>query len=64
MNDTVYGGHSSRFIDTYRNDRWWLEPLLTGLGFLCFVIYTTWAMFQGNHYYYESYLSPFFSPLL
>ena len=64
MSDTMHGGHSSSFVDTYRNDRWWLEPLLTGLGFLCFVIYTTWAMFQGNHYYYESYLSPFFSPLL
>lgn len=64
MNDTVYGGHSNRFADTHRNDRWWVEPFITGVGFLCFVVYTTWAMFQGNHYYYGSYLSPFFSPLL
>src|SRR5207247_5016042 len=25
--------------------------------------YATWAAFQGNHYEYSSYLSPFYSPL-
>ena len=56
---------------TDRNDRWWLEPLLTGFGFLLFVVYTTWAMFQGNYYWWSGfqegfggYLSPFYSPLL
>ena len=59
------------FLSTDRNDRWWIEPLWTGLGFLLFVIYTTWAMFQGDYYWWSSfqegfggYLSPFYSPLL
>ncbi len=49
---------------TMRTDRWWIEPLWTGAGFLCFVIYTTWAMIQANHYFVGSYLSPLYSPLL
>jgi hypothetical protein len=58
-------------IKTQRTDKWWVEPLWTGLGFLGFVVYTTWAMFQGNHYWWSAgmeglggYLSPFYSPLL
>jgi hypothetical protein len=31
---------------------------------LAFVVYTTWATFQANHYWHGSYLSPFYSPLL
>jgi len=58
------GGHSTRFASTTRTDTWWLEPLLTGFGFLCFVIYTTWAMFQAGYYWHGSYLSPLYSPLL
>jgi hypothetical protein len=49
---------------TLRRDRWWIEPLWTGLGFLTFVLYSSWAAFQGEHYYAETYLSPFYSPLL
>ena len=56
---------------TQRTDKWWVEPLWTGLGFLGFVVYTTWAMFQGNHYWWSAgqegfggYLSPFYSPLI
>jgi len=55
--------HATGFASTTRIDRWWVEPLVTGLGFLAFVVYTTWAMLQGNHYWHESYLSPLFSPL-
>jgi hypothetical protein len=29
-----------------------------------FSVYATWAAFQGNHYYYHPYLSPFYSPVL
>ena len=50
--------------DTMRTDRWWLEPLLTGSGFLLFIIYTTWAMLQAGYYWAGSYLSPLYSPLL
>ena len=55
---------SNAFLSTLRTDTWWIEPLWTGLGFLAFALYTTWAAFQGNHYYTHSYLSPFYSPLL
>ena len=58
------GGHSPEFASTKRTDNWWFEPLWTGLGFLCFVVYTTWAMFQANHYWHGSYLSPLYSPVL
>lgn len=37
---------------------------MTGLGFLAFVVYTTWAMWQADYYWHGSYLSPFYSPLL
>jgi hypothetical protein len=32
------------------------------LGLLTFVVYATWAAFQGEHYTYGPYLSPFYSP--
>ena len=63
MNQQV-AGHTIGFTTTMRKDQWWLEPLLTGSGFLIFVIYTTWAMWQANYYWHGSYLSPFYSPLL
>jgi len=52
------------FLSTSRKDAWWFEPLWTGFGFFCFIVYTTWATFQANYYSHESYLSPFYSPLL
>jgi len=58
------GGHKSGFGQTMRKDRWWFEPLWTGLGFLFFVIYVNWAAFQGEHYWHGSYLSPLYSPVL
>ncbi|PYT36684.1 MAG: succinate dehydrogenase [Acidobacteria bacterium] len=58
------GGHIIGFAATTRTDRWWVGPLLTVLGLGGFVVYATWAAFQGSHYYYGPYLSPFYSPLL
>ena len=58
------GGHAAAFAATARRDRWWIEPVWTGTLFGLFIIYSTWAAFQGNHYWYGSYLSPFYSPLL
>ena len=57
-------GQPAKFTSTMRTDRWWVEPLLTGGGFFCFVIYSTLAAFQGTYYWHGSYLSPFYSPLL
>lgn len=61
---TAVGGHQSGLAATLRKDRWWVEPLVTGTGFLLFVIYATWSAFQGSYYWYGSYLSPFYSPPL
>ncbi len=58
------GGHRGGFAATARTDRWWVGPLLTFLGLCAFVVYATWAAFQGEHYYTVPYLSPFYSPLL
>jgi hypothetical protein len=60
----VSGGYRTGFAATFRTDRWWVEPLWTGVGFMLFVVYANWAAFQGDHYFYRGYLSPFYSPLL
>ena len=52
------------FGRTARRDRWWAQPLVTFLVFSAFVVYTTWAAFQGEHYAFGPYLSPFYSPEL
>jgi hypothetical protein len=62
-----------RFGRTHRRDAWWLAPGITFIYFLSFVVYSTWAAFQGEHYWYggagtsdggltAQYLSPFYSP--
>jgi hypothetical protein len=50
------------FGQTMRRDRWWQTPLLVFIGLGAFVVYTTWAAFQGKNYYWGPYLSPFYSP--
>ncbi len=54
--------HQHGFGATSRRDGWWVQPLLTFLGLSAFIVYATWAAFQGDHYTYGSYLSPFYSP--
>ena len=51
-----------RFMETMRTDAWWASPLAIFLLFGGFIIYSTWAAFQGNHYTFGPYLSPFYSP--
>jgi hypothetical protein len=48
---------------TARTDKWWVGPLLTALGLGAFVVYSLWAAWQGEHYEWGPYLSPFYSPL-
>jgi hypothetical protein len=60
----LQGGHTRGLASTNRSDGWWIEPMVTGLGFLAFVVYANWAAFQGAHYFTGNYLSPFYSPLL
>jgi hypothetical protein len=50
------------FGKTMRRDAWWLQPLFVFMGLSTFIIYSTWAAFQGQHYSFGPYLSPFYSP--
>jgi len=52
------------FGRTRRRDAWWVQPVVTFLVLSAFVVYATWAAFQGEHYESGPYLSPFYSPLL
>src|SRR6059058_6545412 len=50
------------FGETMRADVWWLQPLLVFVGLSTFIVYSTWAAFQGKHYFVDNYVSPFYSP--
>jgi hypothetical protein len=52
------------FGATARRDAWWIQPLVVFLGLSTFIVYSTWAAFQGAHYTWGPYLSPFYSPEL
>ena len=52
------------FGETQRRDTWWWEPVMVLAVLGSFVVYATWAAFQGAHYEYGPYLSPFYSPEL
>lgn len=52
------------FGQTQRQGAWWLQPLLVFLGLGAFVVYSTWAAFEGVNYASGPYLSPMYSPLL
>jgi hypothetical protein len=54
---------------TLRQDRWWLQPVVTVSILTAFVIYSTWAAFQNRDYYvgvaaHRDLISPFYSPCL
>src|SRR5919108_161026 len=53
-----------RFGQTARRDAWWGPQALTFTILSAFIVYATWAAFQGDHYTYGPYLSPFYSPVL
>ena len=50
------------FGQTRRRDLWWLQPLAVFTGLSIFVVYSTWAAFQGEYYAVGPYLSPMYSP--
>ena len=72
MSDLVQiGGHQAGLAKTNREDPWWTEPLMYGVGFGLFVLYATWAALQGEYYWFDGgvsgyggYLSPFYSPVI
>ena len=53
-----------RFLETGRDDAWWVQPVVVFLLLGGFVVYATWAAFQNAHYTFGPYLSPFYSPEL
>jgi len=53
-----------RFGQTTRRDVWWATPLAVFLVLSAFVVYATWAAFQGQYYAWGPYLSPFYAPEL
>src|SRR5881398_3494839 len=50
------------FGETMRADVWWPQPLLVFVGLSIFIVYSTWAAFQGQNYFSGNYISPFYSP--
>src|SRR6187455_3620470 len=63
MNGTTALSRRS-FGETMRADIWWIHPLLVFLGLSTFIVYSTWAAFQGKNYFFGNYISPFYSPEL
>lgn len=55
-------------FQTSRIDAWWSQPLIVFIGLLLFIIYSTWAGLQNEHYYYNGggaqYISPMYSPTI
>jgi hypothetical protein len=47
-----------------RTDRWWVQPLITVVVLLSFVVYSTFRAFQNAYYFAEPYISPFYSPCI
>ena len=64
MPHAVTGVRPRGFGETSRRDAWWIQPTVVFLGLASFVVYATWAAFQGAHYAFGPYLSPFYSPEL
>jgi hypothetical protein len=52
------------FGQTSRTDTWWVQPIVVFLSYMAFIVYSTWAAFQGDNYHVGNYLSPFYSPEL
>jgi hypothetical protein len=71
MSDTAIDLKKKSFARTLRTDKWWVEPALVLFGLSAFIVYSTYAAFQGINYWYSAgvegfggYLSPFYSPLI
>ena len=52
------------FGQTTRRDAWWVVPAVVFTILSAFVVYATWAAFEGQYYTSGPYLSPFYSPEL
>jgi hypothetical protein len=57
-------GRAAIAARTLRTDRWWVQPLITAVALVAFVVYATFRAFQNAYYFAEPYISPFYSPCL
>ena len=57
-------GRAAIAARTLRTDRWWLQPLLTVVALVLFILYSTFRAFENAHYFAEPYISPFYSPCI
>ena len=62
MNYVQVSSYPQGFGTTRRRDSWWATPLIVFSALTIFVAYAMWAGFQGTHYHFGPYLSPFYSP--
>ena len=56
-------------VPTLREDRWWVQPVVTVTVLTVFVAYGTWAAFVNKDYFagatlHRNLISPFYSPCL
>ena len=64
MSDTDASIKRGGFGRTMRPDLWWTQSAVVFVGLSTFIVYATWAALQGEHYTWEPYVSPFYSPEL
>jgi hypothetical protein len=57
-------GRAAVGVRTLRTDRWWLQPLLTVIALVAFIVYSTLRAFENANYYAAPYISPFYSPCI
>ena len=57
-------GRAAVAARTLRTDRWWLQPLLTVVALVAFIVYSTLRAFENANYYASPYISPFYSPCI
>jgi len=63
------GARGGPDVPTLRNDRYWVQPVVTFVVLTSFVAYASWAAFVNKNYYVgasfnRDYISPFYSPCL
>jgi hypothetical protein len=68
-NVVLGGARGGPAVKTLRQDRWWLQPVITVSILTAFVVYSTWSAFNPHNYYvgalqHRDLISPFFSPCL
>src|SRR3954454_9825522 len=61
---TTAPGRAQISARTLRTDRWWVQPAVTVVVLVAFIIYATIRAFANDYYYSAPYISPFYSPCL